>query len=610
MKTVVFAACVWAVVAAAATPAYVHTVDGVRFEGTLTTLQDQRLTLATTNETEAPYEIWLGDVVRIHLGSDGAAQVVEPSPVDGSDTVTIVPAGSIWRYYDKGEALPSAWRVMDYDDSAWESGPAQLGYGDGDEATVVAYGKAEAKHITTYFRHTLINDASQTFDRLFVDFLRDDGGVVYLNGVEVLRANLPRGKVDFNTLATPTIAGDRESEFPRQEIDHGLLLDGRNVLAVEIHQGQPTSSDISFDLRLSGAPSRQRTVTKSPEDLSNWHVALKSGGRLTGKLISWSVSNLVVDAKMDVDRQERFEVPLSAISKVWRLGADEPDDQEGGENLAGDVDTVFVEVEQGEIRNVSGIVDALDDGKLGLHYQGKDRKIGFDSVLSAILDRKSPDRDPGKRFHQLLVFRNDQVLPGIWLGLSGDAIVVNCLWGQPGSFDLSSIKEIRMQNSKLRFLSEITPTDIEQVPFFDRVIPYRADRSLSGKEIRLEDVAYERGVSMHSRTQLTYKLGGKYERFMSKLGFEHEAHDAGNVSVRVLGDEKVLFEIETYTRGDEVRDIDLDVRDIDEFVLEVDFGGGQDVGDQIVWANARLIASDIGDQASVITGQASEAIDP
>src|SRR5204862_4551662 len=67
----------------------------------------------------------------------------------------LVPAGSTWRYLDNGSDQGTAWRLPGFNDAGWASGLAQLGYGDGDEATVVGYGgNASAKYITTYFRRT------------------------------------------------------------------------------------------------------------------------------------------------------------------------------------------------------------------------------------------------------------------------------------------------------------------------------------------------------------------------------------------------------------------------------------------------------------------------
>jgi hypothetical protein len=168
------------------------------------------------------------------------------------DTSTVlVPTGSTWRYLDDGSDQGTAWHEPDFDDSGWRSGPAQLGYGDGDEATVVSYGDdAENKHITTYFRHSFdVADAS-IFGSLTLRVLRDDGAVVYLNGTEVFRTNMPNGAISYNTLAASTVGGSDESRFLTTTVDPSILNDETNVLAVEIHQAAVTSSDISFDLEL------------------------------------------------------------------------------------------------------------------------------------------------------------------------------------------------------------------------------------------------------------------------------------------------------------------------------------------------------------------------
>jgi hypothetical protein len=165
--------------------------------------------------------------------------------------VVLVPVGSVWKYLDNGSDQGTAWAQPSFDDSAWLSGPAQLGYGDGDEATQVGFGPDPGfKYVTTYFRHEFTLGDPAPFTGLTVRLLRDDGGVVYLNGVEVFRSNMPGGLIDYLTFAATTIPNTDESRFFASGVDHDLLVSGRNVLAVEIHQANRTSSDISFDLEL------------------------------------------------------------------------------------------------------------------------------------------------------------------------------------------------------------------------------------------------------------------------------------------------------------------------------------------------------------------------
>src|SRR5688572_28326047 len=83
--------------------------------------------------------------------------------------VSLVPTGSVWKYRDDGTDQTAAWRALNFDDSQWSNGPAQLGYGDGDEATVVGFGpNANDKYITTYFRRKFVLGASRSFSNVVV----------------------------------------------------------------------------------------------------------------------------------------------------------------------------------------------------------------------------------------------------------------------------------------------------------------------------------------------------------------------------------------------------------------------------------------------------------
>lgn len=162
-------------------------------------------------------------------------------------------AGSIWNYYDSiaagDTAYPSdgssnPWSDPAFDDSSWASGAGQLGYGDGDESTLVA-----EDHVTYLFRKQfMVGDQP---DSLVLDLLRDDGAIVYLNGVEVVRDNLPGGTIDASTRAS-TSAGT-ENNLDSFVLDPLLLnANQMNTLAIEVHNRSASSSDISFDASLRG----------------------------------------------------------------------------------------------------------------------------------------------------------------------------------------------------------------------------------------------------------------------------------------------------------------------------------------------------------------------
>ncbi|MGP4038828.1 PA14 domain-containing protein [Gracilibacillus sp. D59] len=156
-----------------------------------------------------------------------------------------------WQYLDDGSKLESNWTSIEYNDSSWKTGLAPLGYGRDNNGlnTVIEYGDDSGqKHITTYFRKEFQLNNTEEISKLTASLVRDDGAIVYLNGEEVYRTNLPDGEISFDTLASNPVNDERDVHS--FEIDPSLLSEGNNVLAVEVHQVNQTSSDIFFSLSL------------------------------------------------------------------------------------------------------------------------------------------------------------------------------------------------------------------------------------------------------------------------------------------------------------------------------------------------------------------------
>ena len=161
-----------------------------------------------------------------------------------ADTVQLLNAESTWRYLDSGQDPGVGWASPDFADASWSEGRGEFGYGDGDEQTVLSFGgDPGAKHITSWFRTSFTLEDTASVKRLAARLKYDDGVVVYLNGIEVYRANLPAGQISAGTLA---LSAADESMVHAVDLPRQWLTVGSNVLAVEIHQVSPTSSDIGF----------------------------------------------------------------------------------------------------------------------------------------------------------------------------------------------------------------------------------------------------------------------------------------------------------------------------------------------------------------------------
>lgn len=171
------------------------------------------------------------------------------------DDEPLIAAKSTWKYDDSGADRGDAWRAPGYDDTAWAAGPGDLGYGETGLGTVLAWGPSTtSRHLTYYFRRKVAVSEPERFTGLRLGVRRDDGAVVYVNGVEVFRSGMPAAPapITFATRASTDANGANETTYFQVVLAASALVEGENTIAVEVHQFSPSSSDLRFDLTLGG----------------------------------------------------------------------------------------------------------------------------------------------------------------------------------------------------------------------------------------------------------------------------------------------------------------------------------------------------------------------
>jgi hypothetical protein len=172
------------------------------------------------------------------------AQLFKGTSTSEIETIVTM-ASSVWTYLYDGSDQGTAWRAYGFNDSSWGFGPGQLGFGDGDESTYI--GPKVNGRRTAYFRHTFNVSSVTELTAMKVTLVHDDGAVVYINDQEVGRVYMPTGTILYDTKAN--LQGENTNTV-FSSIPPSVLMEGDNILAVEVHQNSDTSSDISFDLSL------------------------------------------------------------------------------------------------------------------------------------------------------------------------------------------------------------------------------------------------------------------------------------------------------------------------------------------------------------------------
>ena len=176
-------------------------------------------------------------------------------PSAGAEEVS-VPLEGLWRYSAEGIDYGKEWLEDDFDDSAWLEGEGPIGYGYGNLGLVTMVSVPVPRPPTMYFRREFSLTPEQLADpNGFLSFRTrfDDGIVLHINGVEVWRDRMPDGDVTFSTFASRAAGGATSLNYQKfaYSLAGHLQLNGKNSLAVELHNASSGSSDSHFDLRMS-----------------------------------------------------------------------------------------------------------------------------------------------------------------------------------------------------------------------------------------------------------------------------------------------------------------------------------------------------------------------
>ncbi len=189
-------------------------------------------------------------------------------------TVNLLPLGATWKYQQTGNLDGTGWQRPEYDDSAWPSGPALLGVEsstlpDPGLQTPLSLGRA-----TYYFRTRFLVGTNLDGFSLNLKTVLDDGALAHLNGAPLITNGLPSGAPAYSTFASRNV-GDATTEFFTAPA--GLLVLGTNVLAVEVHQVNASSSDIVWGLALDASRTETNCAPAGVLDLALTEVLAWNG---------------------------------------------------------------------------------------------------------------------------------------------------------------------------------------------------------------------------------------------------------------------------------------------------------------------------------------------
>ncbi len=183
------------------------------------------------------------------------------------------------------------------------------------------------------------------------------------------------------------------------------------------------------------------------------------------------------------------------------------------------------------------------------------------------------------------------------LALRDGSLELTTTSGASYTLPLADVQTLDFSRGNVAYLSDMQPESVEWMPFIDspsvrkslaQLYEPRRDTNFAGAALVLGGQSYEKGMALHSRSELVYRLPSGFRRLQMVAGIDDTVRDGGNVRLVITGDGKTLLDA-AVSGTDKPLPIDVDVEGVRRLTIVVDFGLDLDVADHLLLCDARIV---------------------
>ena len=329
-----------------------------------------------------------------------------------------------------------------------------------------------------------------------------------------------------------------------------------------------------------------------PAEASSW-IELLDGSRL--EATAGQIKEGVLEATIRSGARVSIKTRNIRYTRLVELDPEKLTDFQQIATAEAEGDVLIIRRPSGALDELEGIVHSMDNTILVFEFDDEKIQVERAKIAGIRYFQAGSRKLPEPRC--LVSLAGNVTLFATTLELAEQQLTVTCSAGPKLTIPLDQLVTLDFSAGNLVYLSDLEPETIKWTPYLStgqvnerltRLYRPRRDRTLSGKTLVLANQSFPKGLAIHSRTEMTYRLTDEFQVFQSLVGIDPALGENGDVDLVVMGNGKQLFR-KTITGRDEAMELKIDVRGVSRLTILVDFGEQLDIGDHLLLCNARLI---------------------
>ena len=252
------------------------------------------------------------------------------------------------------------------------------------------------------------------------------------------------------------------------------------------------------------------------------------------------------------------------------------------------------------LRTLKGVIHGVDTSLVDFEFRGRRMDVNRIQKVAGLFFYQPPREQEITSLCQLHCTTGSVLKVHQLMHSDGTNLRVKTVSQTIVQIPWTAVRRIDFSSDKIVQLSDMEPESVEWTPLISggrsqellaRLYRPRRDQGFDSQPLRLNIAGKEReftkGIALHSRTEMVFRLSERYRRLQAIAGIDPELRLSGHVQLVILGDDRLLFESEVHSEMEPMT-LDMSISGVRRLKIIVDYGDNLDVADHLFLCDCKV----------------------